>query len=67
MIKIAILSPFKKEGEKILRKNNFKVVYEKDLKKFISKDIKGLVLDIRKFDKEEFDKFNDLRIISRLD
>ena len=65
MIKIAILSPFKKEGEKILRKNNFKVVYEKDLKKFISKDIKGLVLDIRKFDKEEFDKFNDLRIISR--
>ena len=32
MIKIAILSPFKKDGEKILRKNNFKIVYEKDLK-----------------------------------
>jgi len=65
MIKIAILSPFKKEGEEILKKNNFKIVYEKNLKRSIYKDIKGIILDVREFDKKEFDKFKNLRIISR--
>ena len=65
MIKIAILSPFRKEGEKILKENNFKVVYEKDLKKSVNKNVKGIVLDIRKFSKKDFDRFKDLRIISR--
>ena len=37
MIKIAILSPFRKEGTKILKKNNFKIVYQKDLKTQIMK------------------------------
>ena len=65
MIKIAILSPFRKEGEIILKKNNFKIVYEKDLKKLVNSNIKGVILDIRKFGKEEFDKFKNLKIISR--
>lgn len=65
MIKIAILSPFRKEGEKILKKNNFRIIYEKNLKKIIFKDIKGIILDIREFDEKEFGKFKDLKIISR--
>ena len=64
-IKIAILSPFRKEGEEILKKNNFKIVYEKNIKKFIDKDIRGIILDIREFDKKELNKFKDLKIISR--
>ena len=65
MIKIAILSPFRNEGEEILKNNNFKIVYEDDLNKFINNDIRGVILDVRTFDKNEFDKFKNLKTISR--
>tara|TARA_B100000886_G_scaffold310824_1_gene245794 strand:+ start:291 stop:1178 length:888 start_codon:yes stop_codon:yes gene_type:complete len=65
MIKIAILSPFRKEGAKILKKNNFKIVYQKDLKNLNYENIRGIILDVREFNKKEFDKFKDLKTISR--
>jgi D-3-phosphoglycerate dehydrogenase / 2-oxoglutarate reductase len=65
MIKIAIMSPFKDEGKKLLINNNFKVINEKKLSKTNYKSIEGVILDTRDFKNERLDKFKNLKIISR--
>ena len=65
MIKIAIMSPFKDEGKKLLINNNFKVINEKELGITNYKSIEGVILDTRDFKNERLDKFKNLKIISR--